>query len=437
MKKIYLSGCLVLFAAFSFAQKYDDIKGAIALGQTAKAKELLDKNGNEKFYSKPEGYMVKSAIFSSLSLDSSKAAQADANRETAFEAFQKTREMDPGLKAMEDPILKNGPFNLYASYFNAGVADINAKSYEPAYEKFKKVVNLSDVLIEKKILQFPTDTNALFYAGILAETTKHPEEALKYNTRLADLKVVGPNYESVYQSLVRYYAMKNDDANFEKYRALGKSLYPKSEFFTYNKLDFAIGASGSFDEKIANLEKIIASNPNDYTSQLALGEAVFDTLNSHKEGAVRPSNYDALEVKMLAALNKASSIKPDEMQPILLLGEHYMNKAEYIGDKMRPVETEVIKKGAKATPADKQKLAEIKKTYDAAYDLSRDNFEKAADMFGKKGTLDANQKRQYRIIVGNLAQYYSYKREGAKGAELNKVIATEKKYNDLYDQLRK
>lgn len=447
MKKLSLLAIFALFATIVFAQKYDDIKGIIMLGKIADAKKMLDKNGNEKFYSKPEGYMVKSAIYSSMSLDSALAADADKNRDEAYSAFLKYKELEPTLKAVDDPVLRNGPFNLYASYFNSGVADINTKKYEPAYEKFKKVVDLSDVLIAKKILPHSTlDTNAVYYAGILAETTQHPEEAIKYYTRLADLKVPGAGFISVYQGLVRYYALKNDDANFEKYQALGKQLYPGDDFFTYSKLDFAIGGSSNFEEKIKNLEKIIASNPNDYKSQLALAEAIYDTLDSRKEGALKPANYDELEGKMLVALKKASEISPDELQPTLLLGDHYITKSEEIAEQMRPIETEVDKLGSKpkATPADKQKLAEtkvkladIKKKYDGIYDIAKDNFEKAADMFSKKATLDKNQKSQYKIIVGNLAQYYSYKREGAKGAEFNKYVAAESKYNALYEQLKK
>jgi len=440
MKKVLLFAAVSFLTTSVFAQKYDDIKNSIMLGLINKAKEAFDKNSsNEKFYSKPEGYLIKSAIFSSLSLDSARAAESDKNRDEAYAAFAKYKEMDPTMKLVspDEVVYKNVPFNLYATYFNSGVADINSKKYPEAYEKFVRTVELSDLLIAKKIATFTFDTNAVYYAGILAETVQKPEEALKYNTRLADVKVNGANYASVYESLVRYYAMKQDQANFEKFKALGKELYPANDFFNYNLLDFAVGGTSDFNQKLVNLEKMIASNPNDYKTHLALAEAIFDTLNSRKEGAVLPANYDELEAKMLAALNKASGISANELQPVLLLGDHFINKSEKLGDQMRPIETDLIKKGSKATAADKQKLTDIKAKYDGAYDLAKDNFEKAANMFAAKGTLDAVQKRQYRIIVGNLAQYYSYKREGAKGAELNKIVAQETKYNNLYDQLRK
>ena len=63
---------------------------------------------------------------------------------------------------------------------------------------------------------------------------------------------------------------------------------------------------------------------------------------------------------MLSALNKAASLNPNETQPLLLLGDHYLLNLK-IRDAMVAAETDVTKKGAKATAQDKQKLADAKK----------------------------------------------------------------------------
>lgn len=438
IKKVTLFALTLFLGTVGSAQKYEAVKNALMLNKREEALKAFDKeSANEKFYSKPEGYLVKATLYAGLSLDSAKAAEADKNRTTAMEAFNKYKEADPEMKLLEDPIYKNAPYQLYAAYFNSGVADINTKSYESAYDKFKNVVDLSDVLIAKKInLPGPIDTNANYYAGILAETVKKVDEAAKYNTRLADLKVHEPKDSTVYQSLVRYYAGKNDDANFEKYKALGKQLYPQSPFFSYSKLDFAIGSSNNFDEKVANLEKIVASSPDDYNANLALAEAIFQRLDQAKEGEAKPANAAELETKMIATLKKASSLKPDELQPLLLLGDHYKSKTDALEDVMRTAEKDMDAKGAKATAADKQKYADAKKAYIAQYALSSESFEKAADMLSKVGTLDNVQKRQYFIIAGNLAQYYFFIGQDAKGADKAKYNALEKKYDTLYKSLK-
>jgi hypothetical protein len=442
-------------AVAAFSQKYDEIKNMLILpGGFAKAKQSFDKqSANEKFYTKPEGYLIKSTIYANMAFDTTKAAESEKNVDEAYNAFLEYKKADPTMKLVEasDPVYKNTPYILYAAYYNSGVNNINAKNYPLAFEQFEKTVDLSDLLINRKIAEFAFDTNAVYYAGILAETVQKQDEAIKYYTRFADQKIVGKDYEAVYQSLVRYYAVKNDQENFEKYRLLGKELYPQSEYFTYNLLDFALGTSTDLNQKISNLEKILASNPNDYATQLALAEAIYDTLNSLKEGAVLPANADELETKMLNALNKCNEINPDEIQPTLLFVGHYLGKQEKLNEDMRAAErevikteSEVIKKGAKATADIKKKFADTKKnfadtkaTHDAVYEQAKENMLKVVDKYSKKPNLTPQEKRSYYNIVGYLAEYYSYKREGAKGAELTKIVAEETKYNKLYDELKK
>lgn len=438
MKKITLFASALLVGATAFAQKYETVKNALMLNKVADAQKAYEKeSANDKFFSKPEGYILKSALFASYAMDSAKAADFDKNAQEGLDAFNKFKEADPGMKLLEDPVYKNAPYFLYAGYFNKGVSDINEKKYDAAYAKFKNVVDLSDVLIAKKInLPGPIDTNANYYAGILAETVQKPDEAVKYNTRLADLKVNEPKDSSIYQSLVRYYANKNDDANFEKYKKLGAELFPQSDYFKYSKLDFAIGGSSNFDEKVANLEKIVTSSPDNYDANLALAEAIYVRLNKPKEGEAKPANYDELETKMLNALKKASTVSPNELQPVLLTGDHYMAKAYALEDAMREAEKAVDAKGAKATAADKQKYADAKKAYITEYGLAAEQFEKAADALGKVTSLSNVQKGQYRAITGNLAQYYFVAGEAATGATKTKYSGLEKKYDTIYKSLK-
>ena len=52
--------------------------------------------------------------------------------------------------------------------------------------------------------------------------------------------------------------------NFEKYKAYGKELYPNSEFFTYDKVDFAVGLEEDFNKRVKALEETIAADPTNY-----------------------------------------------------------------------------------------------------------------------------------------------------------------------------
>lgn len=443
MKKILLFVVVGFLSVSAFAQKYDEIKNMIMLGQTAKAKELFQKNStHEKFYTKPEGYLIKAYILGSAATDSAQAGSMGQALEEGYAAFLKYKEMEPSLKLLSDAAYQNAPYWLYAAYFNSAVPSLNSQenaALETGYDKLKKAVELSDFLIANKIqLKGPIDTSLVFYTGYLAERTNDKEGMMKYYGRLADAKIAqGPDFERIYQNLVRYYALKQDNANFEKYKALGKELYPKSEFFGYSLLDFAVGGTSDFNEKIKNLEKLLQTNASDKNALTQLAALIFDTLNTQKEGAVRPANYDELEGKMISALNKLSSMDPNDVYPFAALGDHYNFKSEPLRNAMVEAETAKDKKGAKATAADKQKFLDAKKAYDVVYDLSGQNYQKAADLYAKMSSLDNVAKRSYRIIVGNLVSYYSYLREGKSGAELNKIVALETKYNNLYEQLKR
>lgn len=439
MKKIVALGTMLSFVVGSvFAQKYDTYKNYALLNQFKKGKEEFDKKkGDEKFMSKPEAHILQNALYVGNALDSTQAAQAPAYINEAFAAFQKYLSLEPSAALVaKEEIYKNGVLNLRWWLFNAGYKDYQNKAWAEGLPKFEKVYEISNFLIAQKDLPGPIDTNTVILAGVLAENSKNTEAAVKYYTILAGLKLNEASYEDVYRYLVRYYIGKKDNANFEKYRALGKELYPKSEFFDYDKVDFAVGLEENWSAKIAALEGVVASDPNNYKANAIIGELIYDTLNSRKEGAVRPANFAELETKMVAALNKAAEVNPEKAaQNFIYLGDHYMNKAETQSEAIREMKRKT-KPGTKPTAEEAQKAKDMQAAYDKDYDLMKDNYEKAAIIFGKKSSLDRTEQRQYKIIVGNLAQYFSTRREGAKGADLTKYIAEEKKWNDLDEKLK-
>jgi len=441
MKKFSFLLMIVLVAVAAKAQKYDDVRNMLALGKYADAKKELDKGmTNAKFTSKPDAYILKASVYGHMALDSTQP-QAQL-RDEAHAALMKYMEMDPALKVMnDDPFYKNAPIEIYSAYFASGYKDYEKKQWAEGLPKFQKTVEMSEMMSAKNVPDFnKVDTNSLILAGLMAEQSKNGAEAAKYYSKLAALKINKAEFEDVYRYLVRYYVDQKDMASFEKYKALGKELYPKSEFFDYDKVDFAVGLVEGFDNKIKALEQILANDPGNYKANMILGELIYDTLDSRKEGSVPPANAAELEPKMVAALLKGAETKPESAsQSYIYLGDHYMNKSDKEQEAVTALKTEIktkAKPGAKTSPADQQRINEAQKKYDATYDQVALYYGKVADIFGKKATLDKTEKRQYKIVVGNLAQYYSYKREGAKGAELTKYIAEEKKWNDLDSTLK-
>ncbi|MBC7946705.1 MAG: hypothetical protein H7Y42_02415 [Chitinophagaceae bacterium] len=444
MKKFLLLSTGLILAFAMQAQNYDVIKNLLILNQYKKAKDDLDKAwGNAKFVSKPEAYLLKATIYGGLAMDSATRLTPDAPRilAEAETAFAKYREMQPDVALLTDPIYKNAPINIYSSLFTAGYKDYEAKSWQAGFDKFKKVVDLSDLMIDKKIIQVAADTNSLLLAGITAENAGLKEEAVKYYSRMADMKAGGQGFEGIYRFLVNYYAVKKDNANFEKYKAIGKQLYPESQYFTYDKVDFAVGLEEDINKKIRSLEETLAADPSNQKATLLLGEIIYDTLNSRKEGAVQPSNAADLETKMVAAFIKAASFKADDEIPYLFIGDHFINKSIRTND-AREAHAAAMKARTKpGTQASKEDIAKrdaLDNEYANTLDAAREPYEKAAAIFAKKEKLSGQDKQQYKKVSGYLGDIYMNKKIRAKGkpADQAKYAADEKKWNDVYDTIK-
>lgn len=444
MKKGFLLLIMSLSAFIVKAQKYEDIKNKILLNMYKQAKEDIDKAmTNAKFTSKPEAYILKTTIYAGLSMDDATKG-TPAGTQLAVEAdaaFKKYMEMEPALTLMTDPIYQNGPINLYSGYYSAGYTDYSAKKWKEAYDKFKKAVELSDLLIEKKLLTATLDTNVLILAGITAETSDQKDEAAKHYKRLADNKVTGEGFESVYRFLVSYYFGKKDYTAFEKYKALGKQLYTESEYFNYDKVDFAVGLVESFDGKLKALDEILATDPNNYKANQIAGEIIYDTLNSRVENPVLPANAEELEKRMVAAFNKAAAAKPESEVAYLFLGDHFINKAVKVND-AREAHAEDTKKrtkpGTMASKEDVAKREALDKQYGETLEQAREPYEKACAIFAARPDIDSRTKQQYKKAASYLADIFAFKKVQSKGkpADLAKYTAEEKKWADRYDSIK-
>ncbi len=448
MKKVFFLSTFILSVFLVQAQKYDEIKVKLTLNQLKPAKDDLDKNwSTAKFTSKPEAYMLKTAIYAALAMEETtkKTPEGDALANEADAAFKKYKEMDPALTLVDDPIYQNGPVNLYSSFYSGGYNDYTTKKWESSFGKFKKAVDMSDFLISKKLLTVPIDTNVLILAGITAENSNHKDEAAVFYGRLADKKIVGDGFESVYRFLVGHYFTKKDYASFEKYKAVGRELYPKSDFFTYDKIDFAIGLEPDFNAKVKAVEEMLAADPNNFKANQILGEIIYDTLNPRDENAAAYANPDELEKKMVAAFAKASAAEPKNELPLIFTGDHFINKAVKANKEREDHAAEMKARTKPGTMASKEDIAKrdmLDKKYGDALEGARDPYEKTAAIFlVKPKSEEKNQalrdKTQYKKVASYLADIYAFKKAQAKlPADKTKFAAEEKKWNDLWDSIK-
>lgn len=441
MKRNLFFVTMLMPALFVKAQGYKEISDKLLLSQYKEAKTELDKRmTNAKFISKPDAYILKTAVYAGLAIDTLNP-QRDQLLSDAEAAFLKYKEMDgPNYPLVKDLVYKSGPLNLYSALFTTAYRDYEVNRWQPAYETFKKVADISDILTAHQLLGSPLDTTVLLLTAYTAEQSNHKDEAARYYARLADHKVSGTNNEFIYRFLVLHSFQKNDIASFEKYKAIGKELYPQSEYFDYDRTDFAVGLSESFDARIKAMEEVLAKNPSDYKANVTMAQLIYDTLHPRGDG-VPPANAAELEDRMVASLENAAAAKPDDELVLLVLGDHYIDKSDKVND-ARAAHVEDMKKrtkpGTQPSKADIQKRDELDQQYSEVYDKARDPYEKAAAIFAAKiNSLSGSQKQQYRKVAGYLGDIYNFKKAQAKTpADVTRYTAESKKWNDLYDSLR-
>ncbi|MEI9912470.1 MAG: hypothetical protein WDO71_24150 [Bacteroidota bacterium] len=275
----------------------------------------------------------------------------------------------------------------------------------------------------------------------MAENAGLKDEAVKYYSRMANMKANGQGFEGIYRYLVNYYFTKKDMANFEKYKTLGKELYPGNEFFTYDKVDFAVGLEEDFNKKLSSLEETIAADPANHKAVLLLGEIIYDTLNSRKDGAVEPANAAALEAKMLAAFAKAAELKANDELPFIYSGDHFVNKSIKANDAREAHAADMKKRtkpGAAASKEDVAKRDALDLEYGLILDKAAEPYEKAAAILAKKEKLTGQDKQQYKKVTGYLGDIYQNKKIRAKGkpADQAKYEAEKKKWDDVYESIK-
>ncbi len=430
MKKIALLSSLLAVGLLSHAQ-YDNIKNKLLLSSTKAyedAKTDVDKKmTNAKFASKAEAFVLKATIYSFLAADSTykvtgRAEGLQADAETALETYLK---MDATQDLLKDPIYKNAPVYVYSNLFDAGYKLYTDEKYAESFKYFEKVNGYSELLSKHQLLNSPVDTNALILAAYTAEMSDQKDNAAKYYARLADAKVARSTDESIYRFLVTYYFQKGDMTNFEKYKAIGGEMYPKSEFFTYDQVDFAVGLETDWNKKFEKLNEQLKNDPTNYKANLAVVELAFD----------------ALQQTMVTALDNMIKAKPDDELAYLIKGDHFVNES-IIFDKKREEHAADMKKrtkpGSSASKEDIAKRDQLDTEYARIFEKSLEPYEKACEIYAKKGTLNANDKQQYKKAAGYLGDIYTMKSVRSKGkpADISKFDALAKKWNDLYGSIR-
>jgi len=438
MKRITIGFLLLIcIGTTAKAQDFKKVRSALLLSQVGgatgapkleEAKTELDKAlADPKSQNNAEAYLLKAEVLGSIAANPDlKAKYPNADLE-GLEALKKYLELEPAeTKLKEDKYV--GVNGIYGSLFASGVKEYNAKNWDSAYNKFKYVAELGDLFTSRKWSSSSFDTTSYLYAGVTAQNAKKNEEAAKYYGRIAENKIKGPDYEGIYDFLVKYYLNNNNQAEFTKYLALAKEAYPENK--SWADLEFANTTDNAAIEDVVKKfetgdagKSLTASNYLDYGDYF---------INNKKIKELDPEKKTEYTNKAYYSFSKAA-----EMDTANGIASYNAGVAAYtMFEEARDARVKI-----KGTTADiKAKQGQADKVADAAADKSLQSLEKSFATLSSKANRSNIEKNCLSKSTDLLYNLYEYKKDRSKGAnpkDYDKYDAKSKFYDSMHGKFAK
>jgi hypothetical protein len=425
MKKILLAAVLVAGSITAFAQKFDNVQKFYLLQQLENAKKELDKNlADAKYQNLPETYLWKAKIYGEVASDDKlKATYPNALKES-YAAFQKYRQLDP-----ENKLLKaDGNYRfisvLYSTAFNTGQKQFTTSQWDSAYNTFVIAEDMGDFVSKNGLTNNKQniDTLTVVFAGYAAQNAKRVDDALKYYQKFAAEKIGGKDYMEVYRFMLSVYSERKDAANFAKYLALAKELYPnESALWSDFEMDYMV-KNLSFNDLLDRYKaddqagKLTASQYAEYGVMFAGGQREdIAKLDSAKQADIRKLAGEAFR----KAYAKSNSGIDAYNAAVMAYNEWSVLDDRYAG--------------YRGTSADlKAKREAVEKQQFVAVDQAIEWMEKAYNQLKAKENRDRNEKTSLNKSVDFLANLYAWKRDKARGKDPKAVDVYDAKYKQ-YD----
>lgn len=448
---------LLLFAMFAgtmqllHAQDLKKVQTTYLLNKYEDAKTEIDKvMADPKQNTKTEAYYWKAKIYAGVYKNEALRAKFPTASKDADEAFKKYMSADPTFAMIKEKGAE-GYFDMYATAFTTGVKLFNDKKWEEATGNFKVAVEYSDYIFKNKWsnanIQF--DTTSILYLAYAYQNSSKPDDAATYYNRLADNKVAGENYIDIYKFLVNHYTITKNQAQFDKYIAVAKELYPKGPWEEF-EIDY-IDQNYNLTEKTALYDKEDAAGVLSEMKYLQFGDVFVNAKNKDKSlDSVAQMKYT---LKAADAFKKAFAKNTQNGIASFNVGVIYYNIYGDYDDKYaqnirtmqsinadKPVEKDPKKKPA-AEAALKAKLEPLRK---ANVDLEKpmmDNLDASLEWLEKTYTVlkdkpnrTNTEKSVLNKSVDFLANLYAYKRDRSRGKDDKAFDAFEAKYK-VFDAL--
>ena len=434
MKKIMIAS-MILFLASSAAnsQDYKKVKDALLIAQIPKAGDDKLENAklefeklltNPKATNKVETFLLKAEIYGLIAgKENLKVKYANADL-TALEALKKYLEMEPNEEKLKEDGY-TGVNGIYTSFFNDGVAQYQQKNWEASFVKFKAAAEMGDLFVTRKWSNSAFDTVSYLYAGASAQNAQKNEEAIKYYSKIAEKKIIGPDYESLYDYLAKYFYNNKNQEEFKKYLALAKAAYPNNP--TWADLEFA-----NMTETVTPAEMLKKMNDPE-TAKTATALNYFDFgdffINNKKVKEMEPAQKTPFTIAAATAFAKAFDLDTTNAVAAYNSGVSHYTMFQDDFDAAQAI------KGI--TPEIKTKRVQADKITDDAADKAIVMLEKAFGSLAAKNNRTGAEKNVLGKATDILFNLFDYKKSRSRGVNVNvkdydKYEAKAKYYDALH-----
>lgn len=405
MRKVLIAASFVFASVSSLyaqkAEKISDVQEKYEKGKYDEAKEKIDKVlADPKNQNNADAWYWKGNVYTQLAKqDSLSQLSFDAANE-ALQAYKKYQELDPkDVRMTLDQHV--GYFILRDHYANRGDFYWAKKDYAKAFENYQNALKVEEFINSKNYsynkFSYPAlDTTLIRYTAAAAYSAKMEDKAIPYFEKLANAKLKDKEFKDIYGLLVQYYIKKGDQANADKYLAMGKELFPDEDYW----LGIEIGDVGNDkDKRMQRLGEMAAKYPDnpalslDYAIELRNHAFIFDT---------KPTDYNQRVQSYNAALQKAVTLNPKSELATFLASEYYYILISDLEEDLRAVRG--------STAADLAKKKDINAKIDKAYEDMLGTSLKAYDLYAADPNLKIQDKANFRKVINQLVEYYQRKK---------------------------
>lgn len=411
MKKLLIASFFAAAGLSATAQKLDNVNKYVVLNKFEDAKKELDKvMADPKAQDNPDALILAARVNAELVMDSSLKSKYPTALEDSYAALAKYRSKDTSLKALKDQ--STGGLRavsiIYSNEFNNGRKFFNESKWDDAFHSFRIAEDLGDLISKNNLgtTKQRIDTFTVIYAGYAAQNAKKTDSAVYYYKKFADEKIGGKDFEDVYRYILNNALDTKNEADFKKYLAIAKELYPADTEKLWNAYDM------EFTSKNASVDEMI----NKYKSESAGGKLNGQQLASYgeyfanvpKEELAKMDSTKQSELKTLGseAFEKAFAAENN--------GVYAFNAGVLLYAQFNTLEDKFYNLRGE-TAALKAQRADVEKQQQAIADKSIDLMEKAYNLLKAKNPREKVETSCLAKSVDFLANLYQWKRDKARG----------------------